>query len=430
MNRPAGSSRSLLSNPGFRRVWLAGALTGMVRWLDMLVLSLYARDLTEAAGFVALAFLIRMLPRLLFGMFVGALADRFDRRRIWIASLLILSVMYFGLTALVALTDIKFWQLLVFVFFTGIIWSVEFPTRRTMIADVVQPDQVGRAVGLDWSTDSVVRIPGPLIGAGLLQELGAEWAYLFTAVVFIVVAGIASTMTYRAPLRSASDAQGWGEVARQTMTDVAAGLRYIRGSNLFVGTLLVTLAFNLLFPAYAAALPDIGQELLEVSKFRIGVLEALVGLGSFVSALVIAGWSSWGQSGRIYYAGTAWFILCVAGMVLSPIYEISAIIAFSMGFGFSAFAIMQTAILVTRTPPEMRGRVVGVLSMVIGIGPLTGLQVFLLFDWFGIQGGVIAVAIEASVLLLLTAVFWPVVLRRLPGSDPRVAATFAPQRGR
>ena len=402
----------------------------MVRWLDMLVLSLYARDLTEAAGFVALAFLIRMLPRLLFGMFVGALADRFDRRRIWIASLIILSIMYFGLTALVALTEIEFWQLLIFVFFAGIIWSVEFPTRRAMIADVVQPHQVGRAVGLDWSTDSVVRIPGPLIGAGLLQELGAEWAYLFTALAFIVSALIASTLSYQRPTHSGAAAQGWGEVARETMVDIAAGLRYIRGSNLLVGTLLVTLAFNLLFPAYAAALPDIGQELLRVSKFEIGVLEALVGLGSFVSALAVAGWSSWGQSGRIYYVGTAWFILCVAGMALSPIYELSAIVAFCMGFGFSAFAIMQTAILVTRTPAEMRGRVMGVLSVVIGIGPVTGLQVFLLFDWFGIQGGLIAVVIQAAALMLVTAVFWPVVIRRLVGSDPRVAATFAPQRGR
>ncbi len=402
----------------------------MVRWLDMLVLSLYARDLTEAAGFVALAFLIRMLPRLLFGMFVGALADRFDRRRIWIASLLILSVMYFGLTAVVALTEIQFWQLLIFVFFTGIVWSVEFPTRRAMIADVVQPHQVGRAVGLDWSTDSVVRIPGPLIGAGLLQELGAEWAYLFTAVVFIVVALVASTLSYRRPFHSGAAAQGWGQVARETMVDIAAGLRYIRGRNLLVGTLLVTLAFNLLFPAYAAALPDIGQQLLGVSKLRIGVLEALVGLGSFVSALAVAGWSSWGQSGRIYYAGTAWFILCVMGMALSPIYELSAVVAFCMGFGFSAFAIMQTAILVTRTPPEMRGRVMGVLSMVIGIGPLTGLQVFLLFDWFGIQGGVIAVVIEAAALMALTAVFWPIIVSKLPESDPRVAATFAPQRSR
>lgn len=401
----------------------------MVRWLDMLVLTLFARDLAEAAGFVALAFLVRMAPRLLFGMFVGAIADRFDRKKIWIGALLILSVMYFVLTAYVMLIGIDFWTLLVFVFIAGTVWSVEFPTRRAMIADVVAPHQVGRAVGLDWSTDSIVRIPGPLIGAGLLQELGAEWAYLFTACAFIVSASIASTLSYQKPLRSAGG-EGFGEVARETWRDIRDGFSYIRRSELLLGVLMVTLAFNLLFPAYNAALPDIGQELLQVDKFRIGVLEALVGAGSFVSALAIAGWSSWGQSGRIYYAGTAWFLCCVTGMVLSPWYELSMLISFCMGFGFSAFAIMQTSLLVTRTPAEMRGRVMGVLSMVIGMGPLTGLQVFFMFEWFGIQGGVISVVIEAAGLMLLAILIWPVVIRRLSGSDPRTAATFAPQRSR
>ena len=424
-----GGRGGLLANSGFRRVWAAGAVTGMVRWLDMLVLTLFARDLAEAAGFVALAFLVRMAPRLLFGMFVGALADRFDRKKIWIGSLLILSVMYFALTAYVMLIGIDFWLLLGFVFIAGTVWSVEFPTRRAMIADVVAPHQVGRAVGLDWSTDSIVRIPGPLIGAGLLQELGPEWAYLFTACAFIISAAIASTLDYRKPLRAAS-ATGFAAVARETWRDIREGFVYIRRSELLVGTLMVTLAFNLLFPAYNAALPDIGQQLLGVDKLRIGVLEALVGAGSFFSALAIAGWSSWGQSGRIYYAGTAWFLLCVTGMVLSPWYELSMIVAFCMGFGFSAFAIMQTAILVTRTPPEMRGRIMGVLSMVIGLGPLTGLQVFFMFDWFGIQGGVLSVVIEAAGLLLLAILVWPMIIKRLPGSDPKVAAAYAPQRSR
>ena len=418
----------LLSNDSFRRVWAAGAITGMVRWLDMLVLTLYVYELTGEPSSVALAFLVRMLPRLLFGMFVGALADRFNKQRIWLASLLALSVMYFGLTALVALTDIAFWQLLAFVFVAGTIWSVEFPTRRAMIADVVGQNQVGRAVGLDWSTDSVVRIPGPLIGAAFLQAFGAEWAYLFTACVFLVAAAIASTLKYQRTMRPGVQPQGFGEVARATLSDVVAGIAYVRGRGLLVGALVVTLSFNLLYPAYNAALPEIGLNLLGVDQFRIGVIEAMVGVGSAVSGLVIAGWASWAQSGRIYFVGTAWFVLCVTGIVLSGIYPLTVAIGFCMGFGFSAFAIMQTSLLVTRTPPEMRGRMMGVLSFVIGMGPVTGLQVFLLFDWFGVRGGVLVVVAEALALIAVAGVFWPMILKRLPTSDPRVAAVSAPQR--
>ena len=429
--QPAGGGRvgssGVLANPAFRRIWAAGAVTAMVRWLDMLVLSLYAYELTGEVGAVAIAFLIRMAPRLLFGFFVGAIADRMDRRRLWIAALATLCVMYIALAALVALHEIAFWHLLLFIFFAGIVWSIEFPTRRAMIADVVRPNQVGRAVGLDWSTDSILRIPGPLIGAGFLQAFGAEWAYGFAAVVFAAAALIASTLRYRPARVAHTEGQSFNAVVADTMRDIAAGLVYVRRRGLLLGTLVVTLVFNLLFPAYNAALPEIGQQILAVDQFRIGVLEALVGLGSFLGGLLIAGWGSWAQSGRIYYAGTAWFMLCVTGIVLSDIYLISAALAFLMGFGFAAFAIMQTSILVTATPPAMRGRVMGVLSTVIGLGPLTGMQVLLLTPALGLQGMVLTVVLEGVALMFIALLFWPMIVKRLPVDDPLLAAAPAPQ---
>lgn len=429
--QPARSGRvgsgGVLANPAFRRIWAAGAITAMVRWLDMLVLSLYAYELTGEVGAVAIAFLIRMAPRLLFGFFVGAIADRMDRRRLWIGALITLCVMYIALAALVALHEIAFWHLLLFIFFAGIVWSIEFPTRRAMIADVVRPNQVGRAVGLDWSTDSILRIPGPLIGAGFLQAFGAEWAYGFAAVIFAAAALIASTLSYRPARVAHTEGQSVGAVIADTVRDVGTGLVYVRRRGLLLGTLVVTLVFNLLFPAYNAALPEIGEQILGVDQFRIGVLEALVGLGSFMGGLLIAGWGSWAQSGRIYYAGTAWFMLCVTGIVLSDIYVVSAVIAFLMGFGFAAFAIMQTSILVTATPPAMRGRVMGVLSTVIGLGPLTGMQVLLLTPALGLQGMVLTVVLEGAALMLIALVFWPRIVKRLPADDPSLAAAPAPQ---
>ena len=404
---------SLLRNPAFQRVWAAGAVTAMVRWLDMLVLSLYAYQLTESVGAVALAFLVRMSPRLLFGMFVGVLADRVDRKRLWVGTLAVLAAMYAGLTALVATIEIELWELLLFIFVAGIFWSIEFPTRRAMIADVAGSGQIGRAVGLDWSTDSALRIPGPLIGAGLLEFVGAEWAYGFAAVTFAAATLIASTLPYERPAREATDEHGLRAVLSSTLAEVGAGLAYIRRRSLLMGTLLVTLAFNLLFPAYNAALPEIGEQILGVGEFQIGVIDALVGVGSFGGALVIAGWSSWSWSGRIYWIGTFWFILCVLGLAFSEQFALSAGLAMAMGLGFSAFAIMQTSLLTTQTPAAMRGRVLGVLSFAIGLGPLTGLQTGPLTEALGIRWGLVTVIAEAAALMVLSAILFPVIVRRL-----------------
>lgn len=423
------SSRSgLLSNTSFRHVWAGGAITSMVRWLDMLVLALFAHELNDGdVGAVAVALAVRMAPRFLFGLVVGALADRFDRRRLWVATLLTLSALYFGLAALVAFTEIQFWQVLAFAFVAGIFWSVEFPTRRAMIGDVVRPEQVNRAVGLDWSSDSILRIPGPLIGGGLLETAGAEWAYLFAAVVFAVAASVALHLRYEGTGRSRGPA-GWGSMLQETASDIAAGVSYVRRQRLLVGALMVTLVFNLVFPVYNAALPEIGKTVLGVGEFRIGVLDALVGFGSFAGGLLIAGWSSWAQSGRIYYLGTAWFLLCATAVAFSETYLLTALVCFAMGFGFSAFAIMQTAILVRSTPMAMRGRVMGLLSFVIGLGPMTGFQVLLLSDAVELSYMVLIAVLEGAALMLATVVFWPSILSRLQSGERHIAAAFAPQR--
>ena len=426
---PPPRSGSLVRNPAFQRVWAAGAITAMVRWLDMLVLSLYAYQLTGSVGAVALAFLVRMSPRLLFGMFVGVLADRVDRKRLWAGTLAVLAVMYTGLTALVATIEIELWELLIFIFIAGIFWSVEFPTRRAMIADVVGPARIGRAVGLDWSTDSALRIPGPLIGAGLLQFIGAEWAYGFAAGVFAAAALIASTLRYeRPPQPPHAEGGGIRAAVRSTFAEVGAGLGYVRRRGLLMGTLLVTLAFNLLFPAYNAALPEIGEQVLGVREFQIGVIDALVGVGSLGGALLIANWSNWAWSGRIYWLGTFWFTLCVLALSFSQVYALSAALALLMGIGFSAFAIMQTSLLATPTPPAMRGRVMGVLSFAIGLGPLTGLQTGPLTEALGIQWGLLTVVLEAMALMLLAALAYPVIVRRLDARSSEPAGGAAASR--
>ena len=135
------SAFSVLKIPSFRRIWIAGGLSALVRWLDMLAIGIFTYQLTEDAGAVAFTFVVRMFPRLLFGLFVGALSDRFNRKYLWVGALLFVTTSYLLLGLAIAFTDIKYWQLLCFVFLLAIGWSIEFPNRKAIIADTV-PDQL------------------------------------------------------------------------------------------------------------------------------------------------------------------------------------------------------------------------------------------------------------------------------------------------
>ena len=394
----------VLRNPEFRRVWAAGILTSMMRWLDLLVLGVFTFDLTDSAGQVALVFLARMLPRLLFGVLLGTMADRFNRKHLWVISLVGLSGVSLALGLLVAAGDIAYWHVLVTVFIAGIFWTTEFPVRRALMADLVPHEAIGRAVSVDWTTDSFNRMVGPALGGGLLVTVGADGAYLLIAAVFGLAALVATTLRYE-PLKRDADAES------NPLAHLVGGLRYVRASRLLVGVLMVTILFNLVFSPYQSMIPVIGKDVLGADALRVGLLSATEGLGAVFGALWIANRARPEGYPRIYYYGTGLFLVSALAFSQSETYALSSFLLFSAGFGFSAFAVMQTTILVRATSPAMRGRVLGVLSLAIGAGPVGALQVGPLVAGLGEQTTLTVLVLEGLVGLVFVGALWPMLRR-------------------
>ncbi|MCZ6706859.1 MAG: MFS transporter [Chloroflexi bacterium] len=411
---PSADPRSVLRNRQFQRIWAGGILTSMMRWLDILVLGVFTFEMTDSAAQVAIMLLVRMLPRFLFGVAVGTLADRVNRKHLWVATLVLLALVAFVLAVLIASEEIKYWQLLVLVFATGVFWAAEFPVRRAMIADVVPAEALGRAFGTDWTTDSFNRMIGPALGGGLLITVGAEGAYFLMAGVFVAAALVAATLVYVPRPRGAE--------AASPLSDLVAGLRYVRASHLLVSVLMVTVLFNMVFPAYQTMIPVIGKEVLGADPLRVGLLSAVEGLGAMLGAIWIASRATPPIYPRLYTYGTLFFFCGALAFSRVEAYPLALFVLFVAGFGFSAFATMQTTILVQTTSAEMRGRVLGTLSLAIGIGPLGALQVGPLSAAVGDQSTLTVIVLEGIVLLIMVAAARPV-LRRAWRDEPSPAVT-------
>src|SRR6056297_4360151 len=102
ISRPASGpdetpNAALFTIPDYRRGWLLGVLTGVVRWLGFLALGIFAYQLTESPPLVALLAIVRVAPDALLGFAVGALTDRFDRKKLYLASLFVMTVLAGGL---------------------------------------------------------------------------------------------------------------------------------------------------------------------------------------------------------------------------------------------------------------------------------------------------------------------------------------------
>ncbi|MFP6725235.1 MAG: MFS transporter, partial [Alphaproteobacteria bacterium] len=193
---------------------------------------------------------------------------------------------------------------------------------------------------------------------------------------------------------------------------IVEGLRYIRTNPKIMGTLFITMAINIFGFPYVAMVPVIGGQILGQGAVATGMLLSADAAGALAGALLIANFARPRHFSAIYFYCSILFILGVLAFSLSQLYSVSLGLLFLAGLGVAGFAAMQSTIVFTTAPPEMRGRLMGVLAVCIGFNPLGILQVGLLADWFG---GALAITImtsEGLAAILIAALLWPHFWRR------------------
>ena len=108
----------------------------MLRWLELLAVSVFVLEATGSPFLVALLTFLRMAPMLLCGIPAGALADRYDRRRLLIIGLVVLALISAVLALLARSGRLAIWQIALGTLLSGVFWSAEFPVRRTMLGEI------------------------------------------------------------------------------------------------------------------------------------------------------------------------------------------------------------------------------------------------------------------------------------------------------
>ena len=402
--------RVVLSDRSFRRLWLAGALASAMRWLDTLVLGVFVFDLTGSAFLVALLFFTRQVPRILFALAIGTLADRIDRRRMLMVCFTLLTAVSALLGMLVATGRIEYWHLLAASFVAGTLWAVEFPVRRAMLGDVVPRDLIGRAMALDIGTSSLTRVFGPLTGGILLAVIGAEAAFFTQAVTFLLALTVLATLSYTPPERSAE--------AKAPLADLVDGVRYIRRRRLLAGAFLASLLMNIFGFPYLTMVPVIGKETLGLDAVGVGMLQSAEGFGALIGATLIASLAPTRIYTFLYIGGIAFFMTMVMLFSRSEIFLLSLVFLWMAGFGMASYTSMQTTLFVASAPPQLRGRVIGTASMALGGNPLGALSVGVTAELLGAPIATTLMSVEGLFALSAVVLAWPELRRHLTSTHP------------
>ena len=391
--------RELFHNPGFVRLWSSGILCGALRWLELLAISLFILERTDSPLLVAVLTLLRMAPMFVFGIPAGALADRYDRRRLLIVSLAVLAVAS-AVLALLALTGwLAIWQVALGAFLNGMFWATEFPVRRTMLGELAGPALLSRAMALESATSNATRMVGPALGGVLLEAIGLYGVYLLGAILYTVAALLVARIVYR----EARPAGTGGSL----LAMLVEGWRFARAERLILGALAVTVIVNLWGFAYITMVPVIGERVLQLSPTLIGVLMSTEGFGALLGALLVGRTDRPRRYSQIYTGSSVLFLLAVLAFALSGWASLSFALILLCGIGIAGFSVMQSTIMFLAAPASLRSRLMGLLTVAIGAGPIGMLHVGLLADWLGSAHAVALIALEGLLALGVAALLWP-----------------------
>lgn len=338
-----------------------------MRWLELLVAAIFTYNATRSTVAVALVTVARTLPMLFVGVFAGVIGEALNRKRLLLAQLLVMGTCSAALWLAADGGRIQVWHIALAGVIGGIVWAAEMAVRRRMISEVVAAPLIGPVIAFDSLTGSCARMLGPLAGGAIFETLGIGGAYMLSAAsylaAFLVVAGLEVEQTV-GRLRFSS-----------ILGDIVEGLRAVRDIRAIRTVVYVTIICNTFGFSYSALVAPIGIDHFHVSPTWVGALAAAEPLDAIVSGIILSvGWLRT-RGERSLLRGSFLFFAGLVVFALSPWYGLAFAILVIGGLGTAAFGIMQTTLVLTEAPPALRSRVLGVVTVCIGTGPLGVLAV-------------------------------------------------------
>jgi MFS family permease len=383
----------LLRDRSFRLLWSAQSLSSFGDALTSLALLLITQRLTGSTAAVAATAIAIALPQLLIGLAAGVLVDRWNRRRVMIASDLVRALLVLGFLA-VTTTD-RLWLLFVLAFAQSSVGTFFSPARAALIAEVLPRDRLLPANSLSDMSRVVAGVAG-FGAAGALASTSSSLGVVFVADSATFLASAALVASVRAGGR-ARHAPDRGRI----LAELAAGLRLVLRTPILGGVVIAaTVAMFGLGAANVVLVPFVVEE-LGASEAWFGALE-----GAQVAAMVLAGtlvaaFASRARPTRLVTAGMLGLGASVGAMAASGSAWQLMILLFAAGWFVTPVQASVTTILQTAVPPNFRGRAHASLATLVSGGNLVSMS---LAGFFAGPAGIRPVFVLAGALVVVAGV--------------------------
>jgi MFS family permease len=377
--------------------FLMGGTVGasFAMWMDQIGQGWLVAQLTNSAFQLGLVQFIRGISVLLVSPFAGALSERVERRLLAGLASTVNALLALAIAVLIITGHIAMWQLYITALIGGFCTSVSNPVRQFLVFDVVGTKHLQNAIALNALVNNMARVVGPgvagfLISYNLSSAFFGESLFFMAATLSLVQLRLIQAAFYE---------------LEPVLTSVRLGAAYMLHHRLLLRlTLLQAIPSMLIFP-YLQLMPLMAKNYLHVGSTGYGWLQTGVGIGSLLSALVVASFADVRHRGAIASVALLVYMTMILSFSFSRHYFLSLLLLIMGGMGLVVFSTFNQTLLQLNVEDDYRGRVLSLYTMSQGLNPLGALVMgFVASEFLGTPHAIAAFCVVALILAAASGV--------------------------
>ena len=404
-----------LSHRDFRLFWTGQLISLVGRWMQSVGQSWLVLELTNSPLKLGIVGALQFAPILVLSFVAGAIADRFPKRPLIIATQVALMLQAFSLAALIWSGHVQYWHVALGACIIGVVNALDMPARQSLIAELVGKDDLMNAIALNSAMFNAARVAGPAAGGLLIAHYGVAVAFFLNGASFLAV--IAALLAMRV--------EGFRQAHRGTTIreEIADGLRYAVGSPVISLILSLVLAVSVFVINHTVLVPLLARDVLGEGVHGFGFLMAALGAGAMVGALALAGFGH-GQPPLGAIVAPA-IVASTGTLFLAAVSQfwLAATLLFIIGLAQILFLARCNTMLQVTAPDALRGRVMSLYTLVFaGVTPIGAFFIGSTAEAFGVPTACVAGGGLGLVCVLALTARWN--RRRLP-PDPVGRSTWS-----
>ena len=373
-------------NYNFRLFWFGQLISQIGTWMQSVAQAWLVLQIAHSPVALGTVTALQFLPILCGSLFASVLTDRIPKRKLLLVTQSLALTQAAVLALLAGSGHIQLWHLYALALFLGCVTALDAPTRQSFVVELVGRENVVNAVGLNSAIMSSARLFGPALGGVVIAAWGTSVCFTVNAISFLAVL-ISLVLMRPAEFQAVAPRS---RPAGRMASELAEGLRFVFRDAELAGIVIAVAGLGTFGFNYATMIPLLASDALHLGPQGFGLLSAGVGVGALASALGMAG-SERPTYRRILLAAVSFGILQLA-TGFAYWFALAFVLVAAFAACGSLFSMSANSTLQLRTPDELRGRVMGLYTMLsMGATPV---------------GALLTGALASAVGIRLTMVTW------------------------